>query len=133
MISIPTNLRHAVLFCSALFCSVMLRDDVIRFRYGVVSVRGAEVYELADEEGNLLNDPATQKERVRYQTLDGRRFRPVHSLASHLRYLLKSLCITSRCRHGFFFLPSIGRRRECLLVTCVVIAVCSPEKDPIGL
>lgn len=33
-------------------------------RYGVVAVRGAEVYELADEEGNLLNDPATQKERV---------------------------------------------------------------------
>lgn len=30
----------------------------------MVSVRGAEVYELADEEGNLLNDPATQKERV---------------------------------------------------------------------
>lgn len=33
-------------------------------RYGVVAVRGAEVYEMADEEGNLLNDPATQKERV---------------------------------------------------------------------
>ena len=33
-------------------------------RYGVVAVRGAEVYELADEEGHLLNDPATQKERV---------------------------------------------------------------------
>lgn len=30
----------------------------------MVAVRGAEVYELADEEGNLLNDPATQKERV---------------------------------------------------------------------
>lgn len=34
-------------------------------RYGVVAVRGAEVYELADEEGNLLNDPAAEKERVR--------------------------------------------------------------------
>lgn len=30
----------------------------------MVAVRGAEVYELADEEGHLLNDPATQKERV---------------------------------------------------------------------
>lgn len=28
-------------------------------RYGVVAVRGA------DEEGNLLNDPAAEKERVR--------------------------------------------------------------------
>lgn len=37
---------------------------VFRNRYGVVAVRGAEVYELADEEGHLLNDPATQKERV---------------------------------------------------------------------
>ena len=58
-------------------------------RYGVVAVRGAEVYELADEDGNLLNDPAAEKERVsvraRYSLLSpwlAHLFRSVRSRAS---------------------------------------------------
>ena len=46
------------------FSRFLLSFIAFRNRYGVVAVRGAEVYELADEEGHLLNDPATQKERV---------------------------------------------------------------------
>lgn len=58
----PCRVSHPCLFV----CSSVPRSCVMSclVRYGVVSVRGAEVYELADEEGNLLNDPATQKERV---------------------------------------------------------------------
>lgn len=53
---------YAFVFCIPGLGDVMV---VIGNRYGVVAVRGAEVYELADEEGNLLNDPAAEKERVR--------------------------------------------------------------------
>lgn len=51
-------------FALASFDPPPARDSAGVIRFGVVAVRGAEVYELADEEGHLLNDPATQKERV---------------------------------------------------------------------
>jgi len=41
----------------------MEEDETFPQRYGIVYVRGGEVYEMADEEGNLMNDPSRPEAR----------------------------------------------------------------------